>query len=174
MITIRYRFKDKPICIKNAAKADPQKIGEALTAIKQKTKRFNSKAVLSAARDRSSYLHQFFEWKDSVAAEKYRQDQARELVVCIDVVEMKGKREVSRLPAFISLIERDGRRYHTVSEVMDSVDLQALALKQAENDLAAYEKRLAQFADICSAIRAARELVASRRKKMRPEDRPGA
>ena len=178
---IKYVFKEgRPLGLNNVKKADAQKIGEALTAIKQATKgRCNSKNILNVARDRKHYLHQFFEWRDALAAEKYRQDQARILMSCLDIVE-NHKGEERTLPAFISLIERTGRGYRTIAEVMDSAELQALALKQAEADFESHERRLAQFEDICDAIRAARELIAERREKYEKgggkgkEDRPRA
>jgi len=37
-------------------------------------------SVVDAARSEESPLHQYFEWDDSIAAEAYRQDQARELI----------------------------------------------------------------------------------------------
>ena len=171
---IRYRFKERPLCIQNAKRADAQKIGETLTAIKEQTKgRFNSKVVLDAARDKSNYLHRFFEWHDTIAADKYRQEQARELVGCIDIVETKKGKEQPPMPAFVSLIERNGRQYRTVGEVLDSAELQAIALRQAESDFEAYEKRLRQFADICTAIRAAREMIAERRAKYERKKKGG-
>jgi hypothetical protein len=163
---IRYVFKDKPLVIKGGAKADPQKIGEALARIREQTKgRCNSKTVLDAARNNKHYLHRFFEWRDTIAAEKYRQEQARELVGCVDIVERAEKKGDAdrRLPAFISLSEKGGRNIRTVQEVLESSALQAIALKQAENDLAAYERRLEVFGDICNAIRQAREMIAARR-----------
>ena len=36
--------------------------------------------VVDAARDEASVLHTLFEWDDSAAAEKYREDQARGLI----------------------------------------------------------------------------------------------
>jgi len=160
---IKYVFRDRPITIKG--KADAQKIGEALDKVKQATPgRCNSRTFLNAARDKSNYLHRHLEWNDKVAGEKYRLQQIRELVACIDIVDTSSK-EPKQLPAFISLIERQGRGYYTTREVLDSATLQDIALRQAETDLAAYEKRLVQFADICSAIRAARELIAERRAK---------
>ena len=170
---IRYVFKEgRPLGINNAKKADPQKIGEALAAIKRATKgRFNSKTVADACVDRKHYLHQFYEWRNEICGEKYRQDQARTLMSCLNIVE-SHKGEERQLPAYISLIEREGRSYHTAQEVIDSAELQAIALRQAEADLESYERRLRQFADICSAIRAARDLIAKRRAQH--EDRTGA
>lgn len=161
---VQYAFKGGPLRIKNGKRASAQKIGEALTKIKEECSgRYNSKAVVAAARKETHYLHRFFEWRDSIAAEKYRQDQANKLMACIEIIEGKGKEE-RRLPAFISLVDRTGRNHYTVDEVLNSSDLQALALRQAEADFLAYERRLVQFADICSAIRSARELIAERRK----------
>ena len=162
---IRYEFKERPLTIQNSKAANAQRIGEALAEIKQRTKgKCNSKTVLDVARNRKHYLHQFFEWRNTVAAEKYRQEQARELMSCVDIVEGKGNRE-KRLPAFVSLIDRGGRGYHTIGEILDSEHLQDLALRQAEADLESYERRLAVFHEICSAIRTARELIADRRHK---------
>jgi predicted secreted protein len=174
---IRYVFKEgRPLGINNAKKADAQKIGEALAEIKRVTKgRCNSKTISEASRSHK-YLRQFYEWDDAVCGDKYRQEQARILMSCLDVVEgPKGKEQ--HLPAFISLVERTGRGYRTYAEVIDSAELQAIALRQAEGDFEAYEKRLMQFADICGAIRAARELIKERREKYERggrEDRPRA
>ena len=179
---IRYVFKEQPFNLLNNKDADPQKIGEAVARIKQQTTgRCNSKTILEAARNKANYLHRFIEWNNALAAEKYRLDQIRELVRCIDVVD-DDVQEGKPMPAFISLIERAGRGYHTAREVIDSVDLQNAALRQAEADLSAYERRLEQFKDICDAIRVARELIAARRAKSEKsanrrkqrEDRPTA
>lgn len=173
---VQYVFRDRPITIKG--KADAQKIGEALDKIKRATPgRCNARTFYNAARDKSNYLHRHLEWNNQICGEKYRLQQIREMVSCIDIVDTSGKEE-RQLPAFISLIERQGRGYHTAREVLDSATLQDIALRQAEADLAAYEKRLAQFQDICRAIRAAREMIAAKRAKYSKrggkEDRPHA
>lgn len=159
---IRYEFKEKPLLIKNAKTANPQRIGEALTTIKASTAdKFNSKAVLEGARNPRNYLHRFFEWDNALAAEKYRLDQARELVACIDIVDTKDPKK--RAPAFVSVITRKGRAYYTVPEVLTSSSLQALMMKQIEAEMMDMEKRLMQFAELANAVRRARELIAERR-----------
>jgi hypothetical protein len=160
---IRYVFRDRPLALKGGRKADPQKIGEALAKIRKRTKgRCNSKSVLDAARDQSNYLNRFFDWEDSVAGEKWRQEQARQLVSSIDIVEThKGKERA--LPAFVSINQRGGHSYHPIGEVLGSAELQIIALRQAEADFESYSKRLMRFADIANAIRAVRDLIAKRR-----------
>lgn len=162
---VQYVFRDRPLTIKNGATANPQKIGEALAKVREETAgRCNAATYLRAARATSNYLHRFVEWDDAVAAEKHRLDQMRELIACVDIVDEANNNR--RLPAFISLIERGGRGYRAIGEVMQSVDLQAAALRQAEDDLRAYERRLQTFVDVCDALRHARELIAQRRADM--------
>lgn len=163
---IRYEFKQRPLTLQNAKAANAQRIGEALAEIKQRTAgKCNSKTILDAARSSRHYLHRFFEWRDTIAAEKYRQEQARELVSCIDIVEKKGNQITKRLPAFVSIMDKNGRGYHTVQEVVSSAHLQDLALKQAEDEMGYYEKRLEQFAEIANAIARARQLIRERRQR---------
>ena len=163
---IRYVFRDAPNpIVKRVKKADPQKIGEALDEVKRATKgKCNARTFLKAATDRSNYLHRFLEWNDRVAGHAHRLEQMRELVRCIDIVSPDD--DDKQIPAFISLTaDKGGRSYHLVQDVLESVDLQVAALKQARADLESYERRFAAFDDLCSALRKARELIDERIEK---------
>jgi len=161
---IKYEFRDRPNTLRGADKASAQKIGEALSKIKEQAKgRCTSKTVLEAVKGKpSNYLHRFFEWEDTVAADKWRQVQARDLIGSINIVD-KARGEERRIPAFISLIDRSGHSYHRADEIISSAHLTDLALRQAESDMLSYERRLMIHADICDAIRKAREMIAERR-----------
>jgi hypothetical protein len=161
---IKYRFKeDEPLTIKAADKANPQKIGEALTAISATNGgHLIPSAVVQAARDAKSVLHRHFEWTDKVAAEKYRLDQARSLIRCIHVESDNTESGVAR--AFLSIREKDGTSYRSIDDVMNSADLQSRVLAQAERDLLAFENRYRNLSEVCDLIREARERLAARRK----------
>lgn len=160
---VEYVFRDGPVTIKNAKKADPQKIGAALAKITEQQKgRLTPPAVVDAARDNRHPLHKFFEWDDAIAAESFRLDQARTLIRSIRLV---GEDDIEAPPAFLSVADKGGTSYRTYAEVMDSADLQNTVLAAAERDLAAFEKRYRQLADICEVIRDAREKIAARRAK---------
>jgi len=47
--------------------------------------RLEPKQVIEAARDPASPLHSYFEWDDRVAAERYRENQARTLIRSVTV-----------------------------------------------------------------------------------------
>jgi hypothetical protein len=167
---IKYTFKDEPLTIKNKAKAAPQKIGEALATIAAASNgHLTPKAVVSEARNNRSVLHRHFEWDDAVAAEAFRLDQARTLIRSIRVVDDENDETP---PAWVSISDKGGTSYRTLQDVLDSADLQAQALKQAERDLDAFQKRYRQFEDICDVIKSAREIISKRRDNL--ESRPHA
>ena len=161
---IKYIFRDT-LTIKNAAKADAQKIGEALAKIAALAQgELTPPAVLDAARASRHVLHQHFEWDDSVAANAYRVDQARTLIRCVEIVsEATGDDPVQ---AFISITDKAGTSYRTMQAVLDSVELQVAALRQAERDMDAFTKRYRMIEDVCDLIKQARDLAATRRSKL--------
>ncbi|MEY8313484.1 hypothetical protein AALA61_16315 [Oscillospiraceae bacterium 42-9] len=57
-----------------------QAAGEYLETLEQAHGEITPKIVLDSARLESSLLHPCFEWNDGVAAEKYRETQARFLI----------------------------------------------------------------------------------------------
>jgi transposase len=167
---IKYVFRNElPLTIKNARKADAQKIGEALHKITNAAGKRTPHAVVEAARAEKHVLHRHFEWKDAIAAEAYRLDQARALIRCIDVVTNDDE---PPMRAFISITEKNGTAYHTNNEVLGNLELQVIVLRQAERDFLAYEKRLREFQDLCDAVRKAREKIAAKRAKLEDEARP--
>jgi len=164
---IRYVFKDEPVAILNAKKADPQKIGQALAKIATDGGgRLTPPAVVEAARNPRSPLHRHFEWDDAKAAEAYRLDQARAIIGVIRIEE--DDKEPAR--AFLSVKDPDGVSYRTAAEVSGSLDLQLAVLKQAEKDLDAFQRRYRELQDVCEDVMSAREKVRTRRE--RAESRP--
>lgn len=161
---MKYVFKDEGgiLTIKAADKADPQKIGEALEAIAQKSGgRLIPAAIVDAARERRHILHKHFEWDDATAAEAYRLDQARSIVRCIHVDD--AETESGRARAFMSIHDKEGTSYRSLTEIMGNADLQAKVLAQAERDLISFENRYRDLSDVCELVRSARERIAARR-----------
>ena len=167
MALIKYVFRDDPVAILNAKKADPQRIGAALAKLAEaENGRLTPSAVVEAARDAKSPLNRHFEWDDAKAAQSYRLDQAREIIRVIRVDD--GSKEPAR--AFLSVKDDAGVSYRTAEEVSGSIDLQLAVLKQAERDLDAFTRRYNDLRDICDDVSRAREKVRTRRATM--EARP--
>ncbi len=160
---IKYSFKDDVAVLKNASKADPQKIGEALAKITEAhAGRLVPEDVVNAAKDKKSPLHLHFEWNDAVAAHSYRMDQARNIIRIIRV-EDSDSGEVQ--PAYVS-VAQGGVAYRKIDEVVASRELQLIVLQQAERDLRAFQKRYHMLNDICGAIQPALDVVARRKSEM--------
>lgn len=164
-MAIRYVFREDSILpLQNGKDADAQKIGEALSAIAERSGgHLLPNAVVQTARDKRSVLHPHFEWQDNLAAEKYRLDQARAIIQSIRITDPRA--EEGTIRAFISIREgASGTSYRSLDSVMSSADLQARVLAAAERDLLAFETRYRDLSEICDLIRTAREKVSERRK----------
>jgi hypothetical protein len=160
---IKYVFREEPVALLNAKKADPQKIGLALEKIAADGGgRLTPPAVVDAARNPRSPLHRHFEWDDTKAAEAYRLDQARAIIGVIRIEDDAG--EPTR--AFLSVRDGAGTSYRTAAEVSGSVDLQLAVLKQAERDLEAFGKRYRELQDICEDVASARAKARTRREAL--------
>lgn len=161
---VKYYFReDEPRTFQGGDKADAQKIGEALAAISDRSDGYLvPHAIVEEARDKKSVLHQHFEWKDDIAAQKYRMDQARAMIRCINVASPSTESGVIR--AFVSIREKSGVAYRTMADVLNSADLQSKVLAAAERDLLAFENRYKNLSDVCELIKAAREKIVERRK----------
>jgi hypothetical protein len=154
-----YMWKEPPLALKNAKRADPQKIGEALDRLTANG-RLTTKAVVEAARNPRSPLHRHFEWRDTVAAEAYRRHQARHLIGSLRLV--RENNEPAPSP-FVTLRLVDGRAYRPVETVERNAEFQAALLKQALADLRAMRQRYRMLVSLMplieQAIRVTEDMV---------------
>ena len=167
---IRYVFKDEPLRIKASGEADPQRIGETLASIQAThSGRLSPEDVVQEAADPENPLHPHFEWDDAAAAYKYRLDQAREIIRITRVDNGEGKSG----RAFHSIKDPSGGgvAYRSSDEVKSSTQLQLALLQQAERDLAAFERRYSELADVCETVKVARQQVANKRQQTTGKDK---
>lgn len=161
---IRYVFKDGPVTIRGSKDANPQAIGEALSALAAaEGGELTPRAVVEGARDPGSALHPHFDWNDAEAAEKWRVEQARDLIRCIRVDDLDSGQEPVR--AFLSIVGDAGVSYRTVQEVRSSSDLQQRLLAAAERDLDAFTTRYRVLKDICAVVETAKQVAKAKRRE---------
>ncbi len=134
---------------------DAQVAGERLERIRKKHKgRLTAEAVLADGRLKSSPFHDIFEWKDSVAAEAYRLDQARYIIRKIVIVREDCPDQVR---AYHRVIQADDEKptYTSIVAVMNSPNLRKQLIDEAERELLVWRKRYAnlkKFAKVFAAI----------------------
>lgn len=81
---LMYRFK-KDSWLKSRRNA--QEVGRTLEVIRRENdNHLTSEAVLEAAEDVRSPLHEFFDWDDKAAAKKHRMGEASKLIASIEVI----------------------------------------------------------------------------------------
>lgn len=124
-------------------------------------------AVVDESRDESAPLHPEFEWRDPVAAEAYRREQARSLINDLVVVESEG---CDAAPVFMHVpadIDRPAA-YQQAQVVLSNKQLTkamlAEAVAQFEALLRRYE-RLKQLALVRRAVRTVKAKFAKAAKK---------
>lgn len=128
---------------------DPQKAGEALERIKRAGNGLlEPRAVVDAARDDASPIHDHFEWDDAVAAEAHRQDQARDLVRSLTIDVSRSNVESKAVRAFVNVDVGEQRGYVSTMTAMSSQDLRKQVLARAFAELEAWRARHAELTEL--------------------------
>jgi hypothetical protein len=149
-----------------APRADPQKIGEALDAIRVRNGgQLHPQDVVGDARDPKSVLHPHFEWDVRKAAEAHWLDQARVLIRSIRVIDEDV--DDRPRPAFLSIRADDGVGYRAFKEVLASADLRQRLLEGAQRDLDAWTQRYRELREIVEMVEPARRELRRRASKPR-------
>lgn len=111
-------------------------------------------AVVAAARPIDSTLHDRFEWDDTIAAEKYRHEQAAQLIRSVKVTyvaDERGPRTVRSYLAVRADEDATTREYVPTEEVVTDPLMRRIVLRDMERDIAILKARyghLEEFAEI--------------------------
>lgn len=119
-------------------KANAQATGELCERL-ENTVGLTPKTLLDASRDENSLLHNEFEWQDDVAAEKYREHQAGQIIRSLIIV--SEKEESSPIRAFCSIITDSEREYKSIETIINKPDLYDQLLQSAFNELKAFKQK---------------------------------
>ena len=132
--------------IKGIYKADAQKVADEIGEGK-----VTPQEVLEKARDENSELHKCFEWDDSIAAEKYRLQQARQII--INLVYAPKTKEEEPVRCFQITTERC--TYQTTKMFLVQEDEYQSLLKRAKSELENFKakyKTLSELEEVFNAI----------------------
>jgi len=113
---------------------DAQKVGEELEKIKAKGN-LNPNNILESAKSKKSILHQYFDWDDTEAAEKWRISQARNITNhIIEVVVIKGKEHTHKAYFSVS-VKNEEANYVSLTEAITIPNYRNQLLKEMETTL---------------------------------------
>lgn len=103
--------------------------------------------LLNANRAENSPLHDEFEWNDSIAAEKYRINQAGHIIRCLCVkIETVNNRNPEPVRAFFKLDTAEN--YESTTTIVKNISKYDELMIQARKELEAYLKKYSQIAEL--------------------------
>lgn len=124
-------------------KADAQKCAEEIIALGDK---ITPDEVLEKARDESTELHKCFEWDDSVAAEKFRKIQARDVIRFIVIKEEEKPEDRPQIKVF-HVTEKTGG-YKPIEFIVKHEDEYKALLERAWAELRAFKAKYSMLEEL--------------------------
>jgi hypothetical protein len=134
---------------------------EALVAIERKNKLLNAYDVVEEARSKDSPLHDKFEWDNTIAGQKWRIHQARNLINVYYTTINTDAGETEPCRVFVSLKDDryDEGGYRTMVSVMNDVELRNKLLNDAKEDLVSFKLKYNQLKELALVFEAIDKVV---------------
>lgn len=129
---MKYAFKSA-----SQIRADAQVAGEICSQLEMNGG-LTPKRLLDASRAEDAPLHGSFEWDDGAAAEKYREQQAGQIIRCLVVVD-EGHENSAPVRAFFAVTE--AREYTSTNIILRNQSLTQELLERAYRELRAYREK---------------------------------
>ncbi len=143
----RYKWRDGArICV------DPNIAGVALDAMAEEHGRLTAGIVVAESRPEHAPLHPAFEWDNSLAAELYREHQARHIVRSIIAVKIDSGGETSNFHKFVHVktdIAGETESVYISAEIaMTDKMLRRQVLQQAMAELRAFQRKYSELEEL--------------------------
>lgn len=127
--------------IKGIYKADANAVYNEITSIGENVK---PSEIVEYARDENTELHKLFTWDDTVAAERWRENEARCIIRNIVIVKNKNDEDEDKKPIVVRAIVSTSERmqeYTTIQRVVKNPDAYERLLASAVAELKAFKRK---------------------------------
>ena len=105
--------------------------------------------IVDAARPQRAVLHPYFEWRDGVAAEKWRLEQATRLIrIVVQIIEVNGEQREYRAYASLSSDRLGKSGYRSMTAVMSNPVWRAQLLEDALAEMQAFRARYKSLVEL--------------------------
>lgn len=139
-------------------KVDAQIVGEIVEAIAEKLGVCSPRYLVEEARSKKSPLHPLFEWRDDVAAEHWRTEQARSTVQALRVTQIEGP----SIPAFVhyKIVDEEGvaEGYTPTLKIQTDTDVRDFVLAEALVQLRSLKRRYENISALAPVWRAVADI----------------
>lgn len=152
----QYEFAAMPYGVLSHTQA--KVVGPELMKIEQKYGAIKPGDVVREAEQKGSSLHDYFTWDDKVAGQKYREDEARQIIRSIRII--KPEIKLSDQPVVRAIFSVDphdketsfqGTSYINFGRVMARKEYRDQVLATAHNELIEWERRYRHLLDFFGA-----------------------
>ena len=126
------------------------------------TEEITPQAVVEHAKSEDSCMHCIFEWDDEIAGEKYRLQQAAQMLRSIKVVHLDENEEPQHEP--FRQFQVNSTRTHTyvpTKIIVQNMDEYQKLLERAKGELIAFENRYKTLVELDGVFDSIHELIAS-------------
>lgn len=141
-------------------KHDANTVGEVLERLEASQQGLTPETLLDASRDENAVLHDEFEWDDSIAGEKYRLVQARQIITnlraVIDAEPQKVEQYKERV--FVN-VERGSTAYVKITNAMTNETWRQALLDQAKRDAELFVAKYKRLSELADAVNDLREFI---------------
>jgi len=139
--------------VKGLVKAPAQVAGEIMEQLEQSEQGLSPASLLDASRDENAPLHGEFEWRDDIAAEQYRLNQASGIIRNIVRITVETQEEVP-VRAFVSTGERK-QTYVSIATALTNEQWRKNLLESAKRDMQAFTakyRNLDEMSEVLTAM----------------------
>ena len=145
-------------CIQGLHKVEAQVVGELFEEMEKNGIAITPESVVDIARDVNSPIHNEFEWDDTIAAEKYRNEQGRLLIGHVRIVREETPEQTYRERGFVS-IPGGNSVYVPLATALGKEEYRNHLLKQARNDTEIYLAKYRRLEELASVTLAMKEFL---------------
>lgn len=135
-------------------------VAKELARIQREVSVITPKEVVNRAANPRSPLHKFFEWDDNVAAARYREWQARNLICSVYIMDLDGD-DSAPIRAFANCSPEEDddpfiadRGYVSIQSIAGRQNYQAQVLEYARQQLVGWRKRFGQYKEFFGVVQA--------------------
>ena len=145
---------------KNSHGVPAEVAGKVMEQIEEKHGEVTKELFLEASRPEDSPTHNCFEWDDSVAAEKYRLNQAYHVILDLEIT-IAEDTSGSLSPAYVNVIQKTSKesaKYRSLEVAMSDDELRANVIANALREFEQTKQKyshLVELTDIFKAIESA-------------------
>jgi len=130
-----------------------QVVGEHVQAIEERDGEVTKESFLDSARSKSSPVHKLFDWDNKVAGEKWRLQQAKNILSCLRINIVSESHAPIKTRAFINVVQGSyNGRFVSTELAMTKIDTRAGVLTRAQQELLAFKEKYGTLTELSHVI----------------------